>query len=101
MKNTLPPFCVGQRVIRTVASKGGLLKKGSVYIVTGISFCCAEWGWRVSIEGGDNSFLSCSSCNKKSNENYAAKYFAPIHENFQSITLEKVLEEETKLISVN
>lgn len=32
---------------------------------------------------------------------YPSKRFAPVHENFESITLEKVLEAETKLISVN
>lgn len=95
----LPPFYVGQNVVRTVPVDG--LVVGQTYVITDISWCCDKWGWRVSVYGGDNENLCCASCGKQKTQNYAAKYFAPIEENFQSITLEKVLEQETKLVSVN
>lgn len=104
----LPPFYVGQRVVAVKDNIDRLFKKGDCFTVTGIikSVCkCNDWDVNVGISKVSNS-LECTVC-KTIWENttkyawFSFRRFAPIEENFQSISLEKVLEEETKLISVN
>lgn len=101
----LPPFYVGQRV---VALKNGFFHiKGEKYTVAEMMFCssCKVW----SVLTSENSFEPASiyhcdcGANLKSTIYVGgnAKYFAPIEENFQSISIEKVLEKETPLIGVN
>jgi len=101
----LPPFYVGQKVVAIENSGTGRFKKGDKFIVNGNKFLwesvwCIDIGHKNpvapkmqyrgrTISTGDDIWWTLSSM------------FAPIEENFQSISLEKILEEETKLISVN
>jgi hypothetical protein len=105
----LPPFHIGQKVVALKTSfkrHGFQIVKWEVYTVKDQYQCekCGKWvvglaelspinpnQWRSCCM--DDCKLTCAGGN--------AKYFAPIVENFQSITLEKVFEQETKLISVN
>lgn len=89
----LPPFYVGQKIVSLISwNQVRVLygykypQKEQVVVVTDI-FKNNGGEWMVTIPGCEVPLWS--------------KRFAPIHENFQSISLEKVLEEETKLISVN
>lgn len=105
----LPPFYVGQRVVAliTIVKPYISLVKGTEYIVLDLYQCqiCKEWnvGFARFIKDATVRKLTC--CTKDYNAPpyyYAgATRFAPITENFQSISLEKVLETETPLISVN
>jgi hypothetical protein len=108
MENNLPPFYVGQRVVALKTSPivlGVQIKRGDVYTVKEIFFCkCKQWILvvnEVAISYQGQRIMCCIENVAYSNAGGSAKYFAPILENFQSITLEKVLEQETKLISVN
>lgn len=107
----LPPFYVGQRVvcINDEIIFAGLpsapIKNGTIYTVAGVLKVCCRWHIDIGLYSG-RSHVRCPSCYGdilKPNMNYwlAAFRFAPIEENFQSISLEKVLEKETPLISVN
>lgn len=108
-KTEFPPFYVGQKVVilKTCTTNGLNIKKGSVVTASGCVKCsCGTWMVGIVECPG---FCETSE-HKKSHLYYhpgdtnlhgEAKHFAPIIENFQSISLEKILEEETKLISVN
>jgi hypothetical protein len=109
MKNSLPPFYIGQRVVALKTSfkrNGFQIIEGKTYTVKE-QYQCAKCGkWVVGLAelspiNPDNWKSCCMDDCKLSCAGGNAKYFAPVVENFQSITLEKVLEEETKLISVN
>ena len=94
----LPPFYIGQRVeyidvVDGIIMGGKPLKKGDKVTVVGVSF---EKGWTIR-----NEKLWFIEIDIAIGYLYSAKDFVPIEENFQSISLEKILEEETKLISVN
>lgn len=106
----LPPFYVGQKVVALVdfTHPDVQLKKGNEYIVLELKQCsvCKRWdiGFTPVIKGYENGYWRC--CGKK--DKVSGKYFmassekfAPITENFQSISLTEVLKEETKLIGVN
>ena len=104
--HNLKPFHVGQEVVRIVNSPHG--KIGDKHTVFGLSQCLCCKGWAIDI--GKTDFLAkivCGYCDYKFKEPasdidwYQATSFAPITSTFQHITLEKVLEEETKLIGVN
>ena len=88
MDINLPPFYVGQRVVQLVDGSRGQSKKGDVHTVLGIKLL-SQWCIDIGQKEGDRTIWCWHYC------------FAPIQENFQSISLEKILEEETKLISVN
>ena len=103
----LPPFYIGQRVIALTSDpKGGMRIKGKEYPILDIRECkCGRYTVDIG-ERGVYAVVICSSCRHETprptvTEWHNAASFAPIQENFQHITLEKVLEEETKLISVN
>lgn len=108
MKHTsISPFYVGQEVVALVTTR--LLKKGKCYIVKAVypGQCnCAKWLISIGIkEWAEGTRMPCNKCGsyiiRKSETQHPAQLFAPITSTFQSITLEKVLEEETKLIGVN
>jgi hypothetical protein len=105
MENNLPPFYVGQRVVALRSI--GCVKKGKEYVVLGLFKCtkCHVWYVQHTHAKGvvlNDKFPCCGNpIVTKDYRAASAKHFAPIEENFQSITLEKVLEQETKLISVN
>lgn len=102
----LPPFYVGQKVVAlTTDIFFRRAIKDRVYTVLGLQATCC--GWNIDIGAKVTQLkLQCGTCNKIIGDTNGigwlhVKHFAPITENFQSISLEKVLEEETKLISVN
>lgn len=107
MKHTsIPPFYVGQEVVAVRNQPDGDFKKGDTFKVTSCFFGCCSWEVTVGIY--DTNFESiCNICSGgisfygKHEAPYHASAFAPITSTFQPITLEKVLEEETKLIGVN
>lgn len=93
-KTEFPPFYVGQKVISKSNFTGirktwgfSYPKKGEIVTVLSIHKHPVHDFWLITIP-----VCECELCHKN---------FAPIEENFQSISLEKILEEETKLISVN
>lgn len=108
----LPPFYVGQKVVRTgptVETKSGRrVTKGSVYTVA-FCYCCASCSsWKVGILelpcATPTQKATCHCGCKKGNISHyvgSAKFFAPLLENFESVSLSKILEVETKLIGVN
>lgn len=101
----LPPFYVGQRVvhIREFTKKYTehiiYPTKDKVYTIRTIHYSKRHKGWFLRFEELVNKIVQ--SKYELSEPSFSVNNFSPIIENFQSITLEKVLEEETKLISVN
>lgn len=97
----LPPFYVGQKVvcIRGYENEPSL-HRGRPHPITGKEY---------TFRGADSSgYIGGIYLKEIISENFMGHElsflttrFSPIQENFQSITLEKVLEEETKLISTN
>lgn len=109
--NNLHPFYVGQKVVcidDTFPNNGHYnapLVKGKEYVVNGLFKGCCYWYVDVGLHSVATHAL-CSSCNNlflkpATNSWLRHNRFAPIVENFQSITLEKVLEEQTPLVSAN
>lgn len=99
-KMALPKFYVGQRVVALVTAIN--LVKGKEYFIRNI---IAHTCGNVVIDVGlaDAGEIICSKCNRPV-ANYGIIWldenlFAPIHENFQAITFEKIVEKE--LSSVN
>lgn len=106
------PFYIGQRVV-ALKSKGNpygiSIKEGVVYVVKNTMQCkCGKWKIDIGLPSSDPSrgVNTCAYCHHR----YAthdgvswvgAALLAPIEENFQSISLEKILEKETPLVSVN
>lgn len=106
----LPPFYVGQPIV--CINPSAILIKGHKYFCKDIKLGCC--GWEVYVGLSESNELQsnciwidhCKRCGKvertfDSRRFHFADRFAPIQENFQSISLEKVLEKETPLISVN
>lgn len=103
---SMPPFYVGQKVVRVAEPQDSVIKKGDTFIVKDIKWCCDGYGWRIDIGVTKLEILSqfrCNSCKKPYTHTcaYLAKYFAPIEENFQSISYSEVLEKERPLVSAN
>lgn len=101
----LPPFYVGQKVVALKDSPyHPEMRKGKVFTVLALNFCCC-WSIDIGLKVM-KSHLYCADCNIVFGQHGSiawkcAKRFAPLEENFESISLEKVLETETKLIGVN
>lgn len=85
----LPPFWIGQKVITTREFGRGEGKECVVKAIEPPIYCsrCEKQTWGVLVDIWE--YALCQTC------------FAPIQENFQSISLEKILEKETELISSN
>lgn len=88
----IAPFYVGQKVLGSdrvpALSK---VKKGHPYVISHCEYKMNRvnglWFWYVGIPG---------------HHDWLAPYlFVPVEEKFEPITLEKILEEETKLINAN
>ena len=101
----LPPFYAGQKVVALVTGFG--MNKGDQKTVISCFKHCCQWHIDIGLLSPVDKTFTCKKCNSKLQLiNGKTLYpeavcFAPVQENFQSISLEKVLEEETKLISVN
>lgn len=89
-----PPFYVGQRVVGSNSVlPGSRVKKGHPYTITHVHLSVHPADgiayWYVGYDGiASNAWLT-------------PRLFTPIKEEFIEITLSEVLEEETKLVSVN
>lgn len=88
------PFYEGQRVLAVDALPGSSIKNGQQYIVSDCHYSPSnnpiangKWFWYVGIIGFHRWLRP--------------GIFAPIEENFQSISLSEILKEETKLIGTN
>jgi hypothetical protein len=112
MENNLPPFYVGQKVIAIQDHSRLTFKKGQMFIVLDIRFYCCSWEIFIGVNEAplpDPYCMyeqKCCRCSKIELSRdircfFYADLFAPVYENFQSISLSKILEEETKLISIN
>lgn len=106
----LPPFYVGQKVVCICPEVYRVWPKGQTFTVADNGKClnCGEWHTAIKetvlshIGNIDCTFCRASTSMKSGIfMGTDSKSFAPIQENFQSISLEQVLELETPLISVN
>jgi hypothetical protein len=106
----LPPFYPGQKVVSLINCIGINLKKGDVLTV----YCCVNnvcrcnEGWAVYIK--EFQIIPkrlCYTCHQKAEANEPnyrhtlAKHLAPLEEKFEHISLLKVIEIETCLVSEN
>lgn len=105
----LPPFYVGQRVLRIGDTVFGVCKKGEIYTVNKCIQCPHCNDWKVNcIEFpilNERFIINPCSCG---GDFYdfglllgRAVLFSAINENFRSIEYSEVLEKEKQLISVN
>lgn len=95
----LPPFFIGQQVvcIKQIDFKGVI--KGNKYTVQAIKKCCGEYS--IVVVRTEQPTV-CYKCYQPMGDCFLNSiFFRAVEENFQSISLEKILEEETKLIGVN
>lgn len=92
MENNLQPFYVGQRVVAVDAASGSQFKNGQNYIVSAVEYKLGNphhpigrvtYYWYVGIIG----FADGGAY-------YRPAIFAPIQENFEAITFEKINELE-------
>lgn len=105
----LPPFYVGQKVVALATSRNVLgcqVVKDSIYTVAGNFQCPVCKKWMIDIKEilcpwMDNLQRCCVDVPYSKYMSGRSEKFAPLLENFQSISLEKVMETETPLISVN
>lgn len=95
-KTEFPPFYVGQKVVGSsfASEHRSKIKKGHPYTIT---HCHLS----INPANGTGPYWYVGYDGVESHAWLTPKLFDPIIENFQSISLEKILEEETKLISVN
>jgi hypothetical protein len=114
IKNT-PPFYVGQPVvaIATGVSTNRLgevavrIKKGQQFNVTAVFNTCCGWCITVGILIPQVDTLICGRCgtpvsfDTHGEIHASAKLFAPITPKFETITYQKVVEQEAPLIGKN
>lgn len=111
-QSNLPPFYVGQKVVCLKSATnnfGHYCVKDHVYTVLELNRCkCGAWKIDIGVKDESNhaTKMSCGKCkgpyDRRSYAIWAdATNFAPIHEDFQQITLSKVIEIESSLINVN
>lgn len=112
MPTNLPPFYPGQKVVAIYDHSMGRFKKGDEFCIHGIKPSgCKCGGWEVNI-GLIREFLDregiteCHDCNFGALNPtpfywFSSCRFAPVKEQFATISYTKILEEENKLISVN
>lgn len=104
---TLPKFYVGQRVVAIEDHSQGAFKKGNTFTVTSVIAGCCSWEITIGIvpdETFAEALIECTGCGRVQHDEYTEwrfmeDSFAPIHEDFQKITFEKIIEQES--VSVN
>lgn len=101
----LPPFYVGQRVVYLT---GNHMVKGSIHPVKAIvQMSCGCWLIDVGVSVDNANGYRCSKDGgifmKQNTESsfFDATSFAPIEEQFRSITFEEVISIESPLIGIN
>lgn len=113
--NNLPPFYVGQKVVSIESFD--CLVEGHVYTVIKCHLRTCGCGWvvevnipNISVDGNriyKGMTVRCSSCKKlrlsqSNNACYFHRRFRPLQESvFPSLTMSKVVEKESQLISMN
>jgi len=100
----LPPFYIGQEVvcIKKFRIDDPNIKypiKKSKYRVRTIEMCETYGLWVIRVCEIKNPILGYREGNLEAR--FATSWFKAIQENFQSISYEQVMEEESKLISSN
>lgn len=109
MSENIPPFYIGQRVVALKTKTWKLFtyfSKDQQFIVLGIrqSPCCKIWEINIGLVlpyGHTETICKCGFVETAAHIWCDVKYFAPIAENFQAISYEKIMEEESKFIGVN
>ena len=108
----LSPFYPGQKVVALKDSKQVNCKKGMILTIVACfkNNCkCNKSGWEIAVKEfpGTSDFSFCA-CHKTiiRHDGYIyflgdAHYFAPLEEKFEHISLSKVIEIETCLVSEN
>lgn len=103
--NNLAPFYVGQKVVCIKTHTIGIYKQGQVFTITDVYIQKCGCKWVVNIGVFSNiPTMECSSCgfNYSQDNGFAASSFKPLQESvFPSLTMSKVLEKESQLISMN
>lgn len=105
----ISPFYIGQKVVCVKSHSQGVIKKGQEFTVTGVfepDCNCDNWTITIGLKT-IIPFHQCSFCGyiRKNESSESSEFrfgytmFAPVQEDFKSISFTKVLEEE--LISVN
>lgn len=101
-ENNLPPFYIGQRVIRIENDINGFIEKGVIYIVQDMKYCCSKWGWRIKLAGiSHEKPAMCEGCGEIDWFTFAAKNFAPVEENFEMVSYKEVIRKEKPLTCAN
>jgi hypothetical protein len=105
----IPPFFIGQKIICIKGRKGKYSEviKDQTYIVGECIYCenCKVW-WVGVLKQSGLIVSICPSCHvvvPASNKYYyyGAELFAPIEENFQSISFKECIEKEQVVTSIN
>lgn len=104
----LPPFYVGQEVVCINSSNafpghGPVpIKESNKYSVNSIKRCgCGDWKVDVGFVTPIGTVCSCRMTTLAGVWWFRASRFAPIREDFQEMSFEKVIEKEKSLICVN
>ena len=110
--NNLPPFYVGQKVVANCNHISGIVKD-KIYTVLGVYKSHCGYAINVGIQinlnvyNNTNSICTCGAVFKKPIESYgihevSTTRFSPLQDQvFPSLTMSKVLEKESQLISMN
>jgi hypothetical protein len=106
--SNIPPFHPGQRVVAvtTVTNFRGVgIKEGETYVIKEVKQCgeCGHWCVEIGLPYDPSLHSSCPMCRRLTLP-YTAVWigherFAPIIEDMQAVTFEKVVEQEP--VSVN
>ena len=103
----LPPFYPGQKVVLLKTSVKHDLKKGTNLTVAYCIKSDCNCGWIVMVKDlpeSGSGYYDCECGKHTVVKDYncgAAQYFAPLEEKFEHISLSKVIEIETCLVSEN
>lgn len=103
----LPPFYPGQKVVALESAPSGIIKKGDIFTVHScMNFGCS-CGWHVFLNEFprySDCYYSCKHKDHHDTPKFGGGFayrFAPLEEKFEHISLSKVIEIETCLVSEN
>lgn len=101
----LPPFYAGQKVVGIEPNNYNRPENGRIYTVLQIRKGCCNWEVDIGETPKHPYLINCVVCLKNKPHGgimwFSSFRFAPIHENFQSVSFEKIIEKETHLISAS
>jgi hypothetical protein len=100
----LPPFYAGQMVVVVNAHPKHRFKNGDVFQVKEVHKGCCDYHIRISNDSNPGSQV-CYKCGHRDitfHDWYSADRFMPLDEiKFPSLSLQKVIEKESELVSMN